>query len=306
MYQKIKQYLQDDEFINPWPGLMQFVISIINEKPKHILIPGMIASIYGGDLEQQICVDGTLALLFGAIISVDSILDGDDGGPMQGYTSGELANLSLGLTGWAVQILRHLSEKPRINAEGYAVLSRMLYQVSLGQALDSGNPETEEGYWRLATMKSGAFFSGAFDLGGLAGGASAADLTRLSALGQCYGVMVQIHDDLRDALEKPANSDWLNGRNTLPILYAHLVDHPERERFDSIRMGVEDESLLEEAQSILVRSGAISYGFYQIQELNQQAMLELEGLSLVDDGGIRGMFDELAQPVEQLLEVVAV
>jgi hypothetical protein len=306
MYQKIKQYLQDDEFINPWPGLMQFVIRIINEKPKHILIPGMVASIYGGDLEQQICTDATLALLFGAIISVDSILDGDDCGPMEGHTSGELANLSLGLTGWAVQTLRHLSEKAQVNAEGYAVLSRLLYQVSLGQALDSGNPETEEDYWRLASMKSGAFFSGAFALGGLAGSVSAADLTRLSALGQYYGVMIQIHDDLRDALEKPANSDWLNGRYTLPILYAHLVDHPERERFDSIRMGVEDERLLEEAQSILVRSGAISYGFYQIQELNQQARLELEGLAPVDDGQIQGMFDELAQPVEQLLEAVAV
>lgn len=306
MYQEIKKYLRNDEFINPWPGLMQFVIKIINEKPKHILIPGLITSLYGGDKEKQIRANVPLTLLFSAIISVDSILDGDEDGPMRGIPSGELANFSLGLAAWAVQSLRNLSEKPWITAEGYSLLSRLLYQVSFGQSLDSSNPETEEAYWQLATMKSGAFFSGAFTLGGLAGNASAADLTRLSALGQYYGVMLQIHDDLRDALEKPANSDWLNGRFTLPILYAHLVDHPERVRFDAIRMRVGEVRLLEEAQAILVRSGALSYGLYQIQELDEQAMLEIEGLSLDDAGEIRRMFDALAQPVEHLLEAVAV
>jgi len=304
MYQKIKLYLQEDEFINPWPDLTQFVISIINEKPKHILIPGLIAAAYGGEVEGQLMANVVLTLLFSAIVSVDSILDGDEDGPMQGYSCGELANLSLGLAGWAVQTLRRLARETWVNVEGYAVLSRILYQVSFGQALDSSNPETEEDYWQLAMMKSGAFFSGAFTLGGLVGGASAADLTRLSALGQYYGVMLQIHDDLRDALETPANPDWVNGRYTLPILYAHLVDHPERARFDSIRMRVDDGCLLEEAQIILVRSGALSYGLYQIQELSQQVKFELEGLSPVDDGEIRRMFNELVQPVENMLEAV--
>ena len=306
MYQKIKHYLQDDEFVNPWPGLMQFVIRIINEKPKHILIPGLIASAYGGDLARQVMANASLTLLFSAIIAVDSILDGDEGGPMAGYSCGELANMSLGLAGWSAHILRGLTDAPHVYSEGIETISRLLYQVSFGQALDSSNPETEEAYWELAVMKSGAFFSGAFSLGGLVGGASAADLTRLSALGQYYGVMLQIHDDLRDALEVPANSDWVNGRNTLPILYAHLVDHPERDRFRAVRKQVVDHRRLEEAQSILVRSGALSYGLYQIQMLDQQAAQELEGLSSINDADIRRMFAELVQPVERLLDAVAV
>lgn len=40
----------------------------------------------------------------------------------------------------------------------------------------------------------------------------------LAALGQIYGLMLQFHDDLRDALERPANPDWRYGRFTLPIL----------------------------------------------------------------------------------------
>ncbi|MBG0787264.1 MAG: polyprenyl synthetase family protein [Anaerolineaceae bacterium] len=250
--------------------------------------------------------NASLSLLFSAIISVDSLLDGDEVGPMAGRSCGELANMSLGLAGWAAHVLRRLSEESQQYSKGIATISRLLYQVSFGQALDSGNPDSEEAYWQLAVMKSGAFFSSAFSLGGLVGGASAADLTRLSALGQYYGVMLQIHDDLRDALEVPANSDWLNGRFTLPILFAHLVDHPERERFDAIRLQVNDSLRLEEAQSILIRSGALSYGLYQIQMLDEQVAIELDGLSTTNDGEIRRMFAELVQPVERLLEAVAV
>lgn len=129
-------------------------------------------------------------------------MDGDRFAPVAGYTAGELANRSLGLAGWGFDTLGGLSGK----SESYGTLSRLPYLVSAGQALDVGNPETEEAYWVLATLKSGSFFSGAFTLGGLA------------ALGQIYGLMLQFHDDLRDALERPANPDWRYGRFTLPIL----------------------------------------------------------------------------------------
>ena len=304
MYPKIISYLQEDEFVNPWPKLMKFIISIINEKPKHILMPGVISAAYGGAEISQVGANSIITLLYGAIIAVDSILDGDQFGPVAGFSSGELANLSLGLTGWAVRVLNRL-EDTRGKSEASDILYRLLYQVSLGQALDFSNPETEDAYWELARMKSGSFFAGAFMLGGLVGGASAADQTRLAALGQIYGVMLQIHDDLRDALGTPANPDWLNGRFTLPILYAHIVDHPERARFDVIRSKVTDVTLLGEAQEILVRSGALSYGFYQIQELYDQALLELEGLTLTDDQVIHKMFNELLHPVEKILARVA-
>ena len=300
MYSQIKNFLQEDQLSKPWPELMKFIISIINENPKHILIPGLIAAAYGGKAENLVVSDAALTLFYGAIVAVDSILDGDRFGPVAGYTAGELANLSLGLAGWGFHTLSGLSE-PLEKSKPYETLSRLLCQVSAGQALDAGNPETEEAYWALATLKSGSFFSGAFVLGGLAGGAGAADQAQLAALGRIYGLMLQIHDDLRDALERPANPDWLNGRFTLPILYAHLVDHPDRERFDAIRLRVSDEALLEEAQTILLRSGALSYGFYQIQEYYDQALLALEGLSLADSQVIRRMFAELRHPVEQLL-----
>lgn len=66
------------------------------------------------------------------------------------------------------------------------------------------------------------------------------------------------------------------------------MDYPDRERFDAIWLRVSDEALLEEAQTILLRSGALSYGFYQIQEYYDQARLALEDLSLADDPSSAG------------------
>jgi hypothetical protein len=81
MYSKINSYLQEDEFINPWPELIDFIISIINEKPKHILMPGVIAAAYGADEASQVGANSVITLLYAAIIAVDSILDGDEIGP---------------------------------------------------------------------------------------------------------------------------------------------------------------------------------------------------------------------------------
>lgn len=54
MYSQIKNFLQEDQLNKPWPELMRFIISIINENPKHILIPGLIAAAYGGKAENLV------------------------------------------------------------------------------------------------------------------------------------------------------------------------------------------------------------------------------------------------------------
>jgi hypothetical protein len=71
--------------------------------------------------------------------------------------------------------------------------------------------------------------------------------------------MIQIHDDLNDAIEIPASQDWILGRPSLPILFAKLVNHPERERFIKLQKDFSSLERLEEAQSILVRCSALSY-----------------------------------------------
>ena len=93
------------------------------------------------------------------------------------------------------------------------------------------NLEGEENYWRVVRAKSTPFYGAALQIGALLGGASPAVATGLRDLGVLIGEIIQIHDDLLDAFQTPANPDWEQGRNNLPVLYARTADHPDRVRF---------------------------------------------------------------------------
>jgi geranylgeranyl pyrophosphate synthase len=60
---------------------------------------------------------------------------------------------------------------------------------------------------RIVKTKSSPFFGTALQIGALLGDFSAKNVGGLKELGILYGEMVQIHDDLNDALAVPANPD---------------------------------------------------------------------------------------------------
>jgi geranylgeranyl pyrophosphate synthase len=296
----ILTYLHEKTTFQSWPELEELVSCIINEKPRHVDIPGLIADCCTPSSEKITAVSSSLALAFSGIIILDDILDGDlrFGDAIPG-----LANMSAVLFSLAYRQLDEAILGPPSAQKARKTLDALLYNVSLGQAIDVQNPDTEEDYWRVAQLKSGSFFEGAFKLGGIAGEASDADLELLGKLGLEYGIMLQIHDDLRDTLEIPADSDWLNGRFTLPILFAYTVDHPWKERFNVIRQSVDQPELLTEAQEILVRCGALSYGLYQVQEHAKQVKTLIAKLECQDQGELRKLFDELIHPAEDLVNL---
>jgi geranylgeranyl pyrophosphate synthase len=142
------------------------------------------------------------------------------------------------------------------------------------------------------------------EIGALLGGAPAEVAGGLKELGHLYGEMIQIHDDLNDALETPANPDWLAGRTSLPILFAQIVDHPDRQRFLELRGQASDPERLAEAQTILIRCGAISYGVDQLVWRDQQARAILDGLSLYKREDLEKMLDEVIDPVKKLFSTL--
>ena len=298
MYSKIAAYFQQNAILNSWPETQELLISIINEKPKHLCVPELIANCYNPSTQALFSATTSLTLAYAGIIILDDVLDGDQ---LYGTDSAMLANMGAALFSLANLEVAAISENPTTSLLAQKILSEMLFNVALGQSLDSQNPDTEEGYWQAAALKSGAFFKGAFLLGGLVGQASDKDLETLGSLGQEYGLLLQIHDDLKDALEVPANSDWLNGRLSLPLLFAHTVDHPWKERFNNIRQEVNTPELLFEAQGILVRCGALSYGLFQIQEHADRVDEFFGKLEMEDQKEIRKLFDELIIPAEEMV-----
>ena len=298
MYSKVADYFHENAILKSWPESQELLLSIINEKPRHICVPEVIAGCYGKSEQVLFSATISLALAYAGIVILDDVLDGDQ---RYGADGAGLANMAAALFSLASLELANISGSATISLLAQKVLSEMLFTVALGQSLDVQNPDTEEGYWRVAKLKSGAFFKCAFLLGGLAGAVPDADMETLGLLGEEYGLLFQIHDDLTDSLEVPANSDWLNGRFTLPLLFAHTVDHPWKKRFISVQKDVGDPEMLTEAQAILVQCGALSYGLFQIQEHASRVEDLLSKLNLADLGEIHQLFDELITPAEDLV-----
>ena len=112
--------------------------------------------------------------------------------------------------------------------------------------------------------------------------------------------MVQIHDDLSDAMAAPANPDWMLGRASLPILFAQVVDHPEQERFLALRKAIPDPDALAEAQAILIRCGAVSYCIDQLLCRVLAAQEILPSISLVRQEKLEGLLSDIMKPVRNL------
>lgn len=301
MYQEVRSFFNQYSWIKDWPQFEQTINKIINEKPKHILIPSLIGDSFG--TPEAVLLPGTasLFLVFSAVILLDDLLDGDqrfskDIGEMAG-----LSNITSAMIALAYAIVLEAYNHSAQGRLGMLSISDTLSRVAFGQALDVLNPSSESDYWRMVRLKSGSFFSGAFVLGGIAANLTPQDFSILKQLGETYGILIQLHDDLRDSLEVPANPDWFNGRFPLPILYAHLVDHEHREMFDRIRHHVDAPENLRAAQEILVHCGAISYGLDQVTKYHDQGCRLLQRLNCDNPAPIRKLFDELVSPVESLL-----
>jgi geranylgeranyl pyrophosphate synthase len=157
----------------------------------------------------------------------------------------------------------------------------------------------------VVDLKSAPFFGAAMQLGALAGGASLEQAGLFLKLGGVYGELIQIHDDLNDAMAVPVNPDWVLGRTSLPILFALKVEHAEREQFLELWQALQtapDPNTLDEAQSILIRCGAISYGIYELMRRHQQARGVLDSLTACRRDGLDRLLEEVILPVKNLFD----
>jgi geranylgeranyl pyrophosphate synthase len=151
----------------------------------------------------------------------------------------------------------------------------MLLKTTLGQHWDAQNPCDEESYWRVTRTKSSPYFGTSFFVGAFMSGSPETVATQLGEVGELYGEMIQINDDLNDVLETPANADWLQGRYPLPILFATLVP-----------------------------CGAMSYGIDQLLQRFERVDILLRQIPLADRSWIQELIEGIVAPVQRLLAQV--
>lgn len=287
--------------VKSWNEASQLFQAAASRKPAHWLIPVRACESVGGAQEWAIPAVVAIGCAHVGILLVDDMLDDDPRGDYHRLGLPAVSNLSCFFQAAALHAISRSVKDSRSQLTAVNTLNAMFLSTTFGQYLDVQAPANESEYWDVAKTKSSPFFGAALQLGALAGGASPEVAEQLKGLGCLYGEMIQIHDDMHDSMETPANSDWLQGRSPLPILFASLVQHPDQSRFMDLKKQAHSTEALQEAQEILIRCGAISYCADQLIDRHQKAMEILNRLPLVNHEPISTLFDEVIGPVDNLL-----
>lgn len=287
--------------IDSWTEANELFQVAASRKPDHWLIPARVCEAVGGSIEQAIPVVLAIGCAHVSILLVDDMLDDDPRGDYHRLGMPAVSNLSCFFQSAALHAVSLSTKDPVSQLTAVNSFNSMFLSTAFGQYLDVGAPANESGYWNVAKTKSSPFFGTAMQLGALAGYAPLEVAERLKELGRLYGEMIQIHDDMHDSMETPANSDWLQDRSPLPILFASLVKHRDRARFLDLKKRAGSPDALEEAQEILIRCGAISYCVDQLIQRHQKAMELLSRLPLLNPEPISVLLDKVITPVKHLL-----
>lgn len=235
---------------------------------------------------------------------IDDLLDEEPDGLHQEIGIGRAANLAAALQALAQQVFRdpHLDDETR--ARILDDLAAMTLTTAWGQSLDVAGQTDEEAYWRAVETKTPPLFSSAFFIGALLGGGSLETARHLGKIGAILGRIIQVSDDLKDAMTTPAGADWRSRGNNLPILYALTADYPQRARFEELLEHVDEPEALEEAQDLLVRCGAFGFCAYKMLESHRQAHALLREVSLVNPQEIRDLLDRHSGKIRDLFQSV--
>jgi geranylgeranyl pyrophosphate synthase len=267
-------------------------------------LPVLACRAVGGDETIALPAVAAVACLQISIILVDDMLDQDPRGTYRRLGHGRAANLALAFQAAALALVGQAPVPAERRAAASAALARAALTTAFGQELDVQNLHGEESYWRVVQTKSTPFYGTGLQLGALLAGASSEVTQELYDLGVLIGEIIQVYDDLIDAFQSPANPDWWEGRNNLALLYASTVAHPQRERFTSLLTHVDEPQILEEAQQILIGSGAVSYCVYQLIQRHRAARRLLNGLVLADPAPLSDLLVKQMEPLVRWLRTL--
>ena len=299
------QVIRDFSFlphVSSWPEAEKLFQTAASRKPDHWIIPARACQAVGGSTKQAVPAVLAVGCAHVGILLVDDMLDEDRRGDYHRLGMPVAANLASYFQAAALQAVFECSQDPVIQSVSVNSFNHMFHSTAYGQFLDVQAPGSESGYWEVAKKKSSPFFSAALQLGALAGGASVELAEQVKELGCLYGEMIQIHDDMHDSMETPANPDWIQGRSPLPVLFASVVQHPEQKRFLELKKRVSSPEALQEAQEILIHCGAISYCADQLIWRYEMGKKILRSIPLVNKTPLASLLDDVIVPVQKLLE----
>ena len=304
IYEQTIDYVSTLSIVPSWPELYALFTKAAITKPHDWQLPVLACEAVGGSIKEAIPAIASIATLQASIILIDDMLDADPRGKHHDIGMPAAANLASALQALSLEAIHKSQTSYESKAITMHSLGHMMAQTALGQHWDTQNWMDEDAYWQVVRTKSSPFFGAALYVGATLGNADVKTAEELMHIGHLYGEMIQIHDDLNDTMAVPASPDWKLGRPSLPILFTLTVPHPDRDRFDKLRLNVTDTDALREAQTILLRCGAVSYCVDQIMSRYQETKVRLANICLKRPEKIEELLATVIDPVQSLLQLV--
>ena len=299
--ESIKAHMLATPEVAAWPEMVALFERAASRPRPDWKWPLIACQAVGGDAAVAAVGAAAIACMYISIVLVDDMLDQDPRGEYLRSGCGPTANLAFAFQAAAFRVVEQAAVSAERRAAVVGSLARLALSTALGQHLDAQNPEGEENYWKVVRAKSTPFYGAALHVGALLGNASSQVAGGLRDVGTLVGEIIQIHDDLLDALQAPATPDWIQGRPNLPILYARTADRPGRARFLDLLPLIDDPQALREAQQTLITCGAVSYCAYHLLKRHQEARQLLENLPLADSDPMMALLARQVQPLTKLL-----
>ncbi|MDH5505856.1 MAG: polyprenyl synthetase family protein [Anaerolineae bacterium] len=304
IFSSAAEYFRKLSIAKDWPEMQHTFEKLAAKEPRGWALPRVSGEALGAKQEQLIPAVTAIGCLQISIILIDDMLDDDPRGEYHRIGPGAAANLASAFQAAGLQAIAESDAQPQVKTAVQASLNHMMLITARGQHLDVTNPDNEAAYWEMVRTKSSPFYGAALHCGALYGGASVELAEQINSFGDLYGEIIQIHDDLNDTMAIPANPDWIAGRFPLPVLFAYVVDHPDRQHFLALREQVSDNEALKEAQKILIRCGAVSYCLDQLIQRYEKAKRDLAAMPLQQRAEMEFLLEEVVDPIRKLMNKI--
>lgn len=167
------------------------------------------------------------------------------------------------------------------------IVSRLGGTLSEGEVYQLANIRkehiSEEAYFHIIYHKTAALFAACAELGAISAGGNADYVARAKRFGELVGLCFQIRDDIFDYYEdskigKPTGNDMLEGKLTLPVIYA--IQHADNERVTQlaarVKSGEASAAEIAELVDYTKSHGGIEYAERRMRELHNEALQLLD------------------------------
>lgn len=267
-------------------GLLAQVLDHIRQRAGKRMRPMLIllmAKHFGGitDATQYAAVG--LELLHTASLVHDDVVDDSAERRGQSSVNAEYNNKVAVLVGdyiLSTALLNVALTDNQIIVKRLAELGRTLASGEILQLSNIQNTEiSEDVYYDVIIQKTAALFEACCTIGALSAGGSDEDIEKASLFGRNLGIMFQIKDDIFDysqssEIGKPTGNDMVEGKLTLPVIYALNSTGNEQMMKLARKVKAHDVSQEEIAQLVAFtkQNGGIEYADKRMWEFHAESM----------------------------------